>query len=76
MDGRSVRKGAADAVRRWVEEQGGTVPPELGATVDSIAAQGGTPLVVAEATTEVAEATSSAAEGSPSALRVRWASST
>ena len=48
MDGRSVRKGAADAVRRWVEEQGGTVPPELGETVDSIAAQGGTPLVVAE----------------------------
>jgi potassium-transporting ATPase ATP-binding subunit len=49
MDGRSVRKGAADAVRRWVEEQGGTVSPELGDTVDSIAAQGGTPLVVAEA---------------------------
>jgi potassium-transporting ATPase ATP-binding subunit len=56
MDGRSVRKGAADAVRRWVEDQGGTVPPELGDTVDSIAAQGGTPLVVAE---------SGAAEGSP-----------
>jgi potassium-transporting ATPase ATP-binding subunit len=56
MDGRSVRKGAADAVRRWVEEQGGAVPPELGDTVDSIAAQGGTPLVVAEA---------GAAEGSP-----------
>jgi K+-transporting ATPase ATPase B chain len=49
MDGRSVRKGAADAVRRWVEDQGGIVPPELGETVDSIAAQGGTPLVVAEA---------------------------
>jgi K+-transporting ATPase ATPase B chain len=49
VDGRSVRKGAADAVRRWVEDQGGTVPPELGVTVDSIAAQGGTPLVVAEA---------------------------
>jgi K+-transporting ATPase ATPase B chain len=49
MDGRSVRKGAADAVRRWVEEQGGTVPPEIGDTVDSISARGGTPLVVAEA---------------------------
>jgi len=49
VEGRSVRKGAAEAVRRWVEEQGGTVPPELGETVDSIAAQGGTPLVVAEA---------------------------
>src|SRR5262249_37813484 len=51
MDGRAVRKGAADAVRRWVTEQGGTVPEELGAAVDSIAAQGGTPLVVAEAST-------------------------
>ena len=46
---RSVRKGAADAVRRWVTDQGGTVPDELGEAVDSISAQGGTPLVVAEA---------------------------
>jgi potassium-transporting ATPase ATP-binding subunit len=68
MDGRSVRKGAADAVRRWVEEHGGTVPPELGDTVDSIAAQGGTPLVVAEAEAGAVHdrATgASAAEGSP-----------
>jgi K+-transporting ATPase ATPase B chain len=49
ISGRAVRKGAADSVRRWVEEQGGTVSPELGQAVDSIAAQGGTPLVVAEA---------------------------
>jgi K+-transporting ATPase ATPase B chain len=56
MDGRRVRKGAADAVRRWVEELGGSVPYEIGDTVDSIAAQGGTPLVVAE---------SGGAEGSP-----------
>src|SRR3954469_8493656 len=49
MDGRAVRKGAAESVRRWVEEQGGTVSPELGDAVDSISAQGGTPLVVAEA---------------------------
>ena len=53
FEGRAVRKGAADSVRRWVEEQGGTVPPELGEAVDSIAAQGGTPLVVAEAETAV-----------------------
>jgi K+-transporting ATPase ATPase B chain len=45
---RVVRKGAADSVRRWVEEQGGAVSPELGGAVDSISAQGGTPLVVAE----------------------------
>ncbi len=51
LDNRSVRKGAADSVRRWIEDQGGSVPPELGDTVDSIAAQGGTPLVVAEAHT-------------------------
>jgi K+-transporting ATPase ATPase B chain len=48
FEGLQVRKGAADSVRRWVEEHGGTVPTELGDTVDSIAAQGGTPLVVAE----------------------------
>ena len=49
VGGRSVRKGAADSVRRWVEEQGGAVTAELGEAVDAIAAQGGTPLVVAEA---------------------------
>jgi potassium-transporting ATPase ATP-binding subunit len=49
LDGRSIRKGAAESVRHWIEEQGGTVPAELGESVDSIAAQGGTPLVVAEA---------------------------
>jgi K+-transporting ATPase ATPase B chain len=48
IDGKSVRKGAADSVRRWVEEQGGAVSADLGDTVDSISAQGGTPLVVAE----------------------------
>jgi K+-transporting ATPase ATPase B chain len=48
FEGRLVRKGAADSVRRWIEEQGGSTPSELGDTVDSIAAQGGTPLVVAE----------------------------
>ena len=51
FEDRSVRKGAADAVRRWVEGQGGSVPVELTEAVDSIAAQGGTPLVVAEAST-------------------------
>jgi K+-transporting ATPase ATPase B chain len=57
MDGRRVRKGAADAVRRWVEELGGSVPSEVGDAVDSIAAQGGTPLVVAEAGDAGAEGT-------------------
>ncbi len=48
IDGRVVRKGAADSVRRWVEEQGGVASSELGEAVDEISALGGTPLVVAE----------------------------
>ena len=47
FDGHSIRKGAADSVRRWVEENGGTVPIELMDEVDEIAGLGGTPLVVA-----------------------------
>jgi K+-transporting ATPase ATPase B chain len=46
--GRSIRKGAADSVRRWVDEQGGTVPDDLAPVVETIARTGGTPLVVAE----------------------------
>jgi K+-transporting ATPase ATPase B chain len=47
LDGRSIRKGAADSIRRWVEESGGSVPSDLDAIVDGIATTGGTPLVVA-----------------------------
>jgi K+-transporting ATPase ATPase B chain len=45
---RQVRKGAADAIGRWVAEAGGVVPSETVRVVESIARQGGTPLVVAE----------------------------
>jgi len=48
LGGRRIRKGATDALRRWVEEQGGHVPDEVGVTVDGIAAAGGTPLLVAD----------------------------
>ena len=48
LDGRSIRKGAGDAVRRWIEEHGGSVPEPLGELVAGIARDGGTPLVVAE----------------------------
>jgi K+-transporting ATPase ATPase B chain len=47
FEGSSIRKGAADSVRRWVVEQGGVAPDELETLVDGIATQGGTPLVVA-----------------------------
>ncbi|HEY7045557.1 MAG TPA: potassium-transporting ATPase subunit KdpB, partial [Nocardioidaceae bacterium] len=46
--GRRIRKGAASAVVRWVEEQGGTTPDEVRQVVDGISRSGGTPLVVAE----------------------------
>jgi K+-transporting ATPase ATPase B chain len=46
--GRSIRKGAADSVRRWVEEQHGVIPPDLAPIVERIATTGGTPLVVSE----------------------------
>ena len=47
-EGRSIRKGAADAVRRWVIDQAGEAPPDLDGVVERIARSGGTPLVVAE----------------------------
>ena len=48
LDGRHIRKGAADNVRAWVAAQGGAYPPEVAAEVERIARAGGTPLVVAE----------------------------
>jgi K+-transporting ATPase ATPase B chain len=48
LDGRAVRKGAADAIEAYVAANGGTPPPELRKIVDAIARSGGTPLVVAE----------------------------
>jgi potassium-transporting ATPase ATP-binding subunit len=50
LDGRQLRKGAANSVAEWVRRQGGTIPPILGELVDGIAAAGGTPLVVGEVT--------------------------
>ncbi|MBC7898095.1 MAG: potassium-transporting ATPase subunit KdpB, partial [Cytophagaceae bacterium] len=43
-----LRKGAGDAVSRWVQEHGGNGAPEVRAIVERIAHEGGTPLVVAE----------------------------
>ena len=47
-DGRRVRKGAADSVRRMVAEAGGDIPLELAPIVDGISRDGATPLVVAQ----------------------------
>jgi K+-transporting ATPase ATPase B chain len=48
LDGRELRKGAGDAVRRFVEERGGLWPAELGGIVDGVARGGSTPLVVCD----------------------------
>jgi K+-transporting ATPase ATPase B chain len=48
LDGHELRKGAADAVKRFVEEQGGRPPAKLDEEVDRIARAGGTPLVVSK----------------------------
>lgn len=48
LNGNRIRKGAAEAVECYVQEQGGEFPAEVRATVDTIARSGGTPLVVAD----------------------------
>jgi K+-transporting ATPase ATPase B chain len=49
MDGMEIRKGAADAVQRYVEGKHGTFPANVRTAVDAISRQGGTPLVVTTA---------------------------
>jgi K+-transporting ATPase ATPase B chain len=48
LDGRHIRKGAADAIESWIQSQGGTYPPAIRTVVENVARQGATPLVVAE----------------------------
>ncbi|MGZ5544763.1 MAG: potassium-transporting ATPase subunit KdpB, partial [Limisphaerales bacterium] len=48
---RRIRKGAADAIRAYVDLEGGIFPKEIGHGVDEIARSGGTPLVVVEGST-------------------------
>lgn len=48
LNGRKIRKGAAQTIEQFVSEQGGAFPPEIKQRVDEIARKGGTPLVVAD----------------------------
>jgi K+-transporting ATPase ATPase B chain len=48
FDGREVRKGAAEAIEKYVKSFGKNIPTELRTIVESISKEGGTPLVVAE----------------------------
>ncbi|AXE32441.1 K(+)-transporting ATPase subunit B [Chromobacterium phragmitis] len=47
-DGRQIRKGAIDAIRRHIAEQGGQFPDALSKSADEVARRGSTPLLVAE----------------------------
>ncbi len=46
--GNQIRKGAADAIRKHVEDLGGSFPPSVLVAVEDISRRGSTPLVVAE----------------------------
>ena len=45
---RQIRKGAAESVKSWVSEQGGTTPSDLDEIVERVSRAGSTPLVVAD----------------------------
>ena len=48
LDGREIRKGAVDAITKYLGQHGTVLPKEIQAAVETIARSGGTPLVVAE----------------------------
>lgn len=48
QDGRCIRKGAAEAIEIYVRERGGLFPSTVKQVVETIAKDGGTPLVVAD----------------------------
>ncbi|MFI5339896.1 MAG: potassium-transporting ATPase subunit KdpB, partial [Candidatus Methylomirabilales bacterium] len=48
LNGREIRKGAADAIEAYVKRLGGSVPASVRTVVDGIAKSGATPLVVAD----------------------------
>lgn len=48
LHNRAIRKGAAEAVKRYVESIGGKMADDVSRDVDHISSQGGTPLVVVD----------------------------
>jgi len=48
IGGEHIRKGALDAVKKYIESQGGQLPAAVTRAAEDIARKGGTPLVVAE----------------------------
>jgi len=48
LDGREIRKGAVDAITKYLYQHDTALPREIQASVEQISRSGGTPLVVAE----------------------------
>jgi potassium-transporting ATPase ATP-binding subunit len=48
VDGRQIRKGAAESVKHWVVDRGGQIPEGLDEIVERISRAGSTPLTVAD----------------------------
>jgi K+-transporting ATPase ATPase B chain len=48
IEGRKIRKGAADAIEAFVREGGGSLQDSVRADVERVSREGGTPLVVAD----------------------------
>ena len=48
MDGKEIRKGAPEAIARYVADKGQIVPEEMQQHIERIAKSGGTPLLVAQ----------------------------
>jgi K+-transporting ATPase ATPase B chain len=48
LDGRRIRKGAVDAIERFVKDAGGEIPNGVRVDVERVSREGGTPLVVAD----------------------------
>jgi potassium-transporting ATPase ATP-binding subunit len=48
VDGRSIRKGAMDAIRKYLQENRSELPAEVATAAETISRAGGTPLVVVE----------------------------
>ena len=48
MEGREIRKGSVDAITKYLQQFGTSLPRDIQASVEQIARSGGTPLVVAE----------------------------
>jgi potassium-transporting ATPase ATP-binding subunit len=48
LNGRAVRKGAAEVIEGYVKHLGGTIPESVRTVVETVSKSGGTPLVVAD----------------------------